>query len=753
MKSRIAQGLLCSFIVTLAIYSIIKSDILEQFHFSEFISLRLLASEATDESLNKMCSKSSLNLIEFYKTTPPNYEYKVPTGSETLNKLAEGFMKGSNKFELGIIRSYFFENGLTIFVLVLFIFLIIFWIPFCACICCKGCLCVPQIFLKNIKFFFIGCLIVCLVICIVCFIGFAQNNSILSGIYGFGCAILKLTRHLIYGDEYTLKKPYWTGLDPILKKFEQTKENISDLFNKTIDLKDDLSEINMLFDDLEENLIKEFLMKNETELENPEPGEEKFHPINYMNEYGPPNNPSTTLGSIYENLNIFEPKTLERLGGVVDIVALDKQTTTTIVNGISSFMDHVNEGINGIDQNIGSIIGDVDNVIEEINNVSRKGMNILFGINLGLIIVIAASLILIYFLKFGHCLLCCSWTLLYFFMLGTIIIGALFLVVGLFLQNLTYGLSNIIKDIRNIDRNSKVYEAIDVCFNGDGLLYKTFASADLNISLIDKIYTVENSINNDINNIKKYEFIAPQKAEEKYDDFRNNPKKYIEELVISLENVKNYIRSKCDFEDEWEVNKEDCIYDYLAPSNNMRRLSTDGECLVITEWDESSLRQRYSIISEDDLSRIMEYYNSIKNFVESKDLLIDSIKEENTKFNNSLYSVKNQAIEMLTTIVDIVRPLRKSFADIVGEGSIFEIINCSFIRRDFNKLMEVLYDEFGRTFRKTSDLFFTICVFQIVMTLLILVIVGHSKVKKEEDSPGKNGEYIDLKDVGKLNEE
>ena len=770
MKSRIYKGFLCSFIATLTIYAILKSDILEKFHFSEFLSLRLLAAEATDESINKMCSKSSLNLVEFYKTTPPDYDYNVPTGSKTLNKIAEGFLKGSASFEPSIIKDYFFENGVTIFVLVLFIFLIIFWIPFCACICCKGCLCVPQILLKYIKFIFIGCLVICLVICIVCIIGFAQNSSILSGIYGFGCTFLKLTRHLIYGDEYTLKKPYWSGLTPILDKFEQTQENISDLFNKTVNLKNDLVEINALFDNLEQNLEIEFSIRNETLLENPEPEKEQFFPIKYIDEYGPPNNVSTTLGLIYDNLTIFEPYTLGRLGGVLEIVSLDNETTHTIVNSIGNFMDIVDENINEIDRKIANVLGDVDEAIDDINSFSRKAMNTMFGINLGLIILIIVSLVLIYFYKFGHCILCCSWTFLYIFMLLSIIIGALFLVLGLFLQNLSYGLSNIIKDIRKIDKDSKVFEAIDVCFNGDGLLYKTFASEDLNISLIDKIYNIENSISKDINEINKYEFIAIKKAEEKYDDFKNYPKKYIDELVFSLDNVKKYIDGSwnetyvsedSEFYDEWELNKEDCNeeYEYLSPSSNMRRLITTNKlCLVITEWDESEIQERYSTIKSKDDSdifiEIMKYYNSIMKFDESKELLIDSIKKENQKFNESLNSIKEKAISMLTTIINIVQPLRKSFADIVGEGSIFEILNCSFLRRDFNKLMQVLYEEFGKTFRKTSDLFFTICVFQIVMTLLILIIIAHIKLKKEEEeSSTKNGDYIGLKDVGKLNED
>lgn len=769
MKSRIIQGILWSFTATLTIYAIIKTDILEKFHFSEFLSLRLLAAEATDESINKICSKSSLNLVEFYKTTPPDYDYNVPTESKTLNKIVEGFLKGSITFEPSIIKDYFFENGVTIFVLILFIFLIIFWIPFCVCICCKGCLCVPQILLKYIKFIFIGCLVICLVICIVCFIGFAQNSSILSGIYGFGCTLLKLTRHLIYGDDYTLKKPYWSGLTPILEKFEQTQENISYLFNRTLDLKNDLTEINELFDNLEESLENEFSKRNETKLENPEPEKGQFIPIKYINEYGPIDNVSTTLGLIYDNLTTFEPYTIGRLGGVLKIVSIDNETANTIVNSIGELMDFVNENINGIDKKISNVLGDVDVVIDDINSLSHKAMNAMFGINLGLIILIIISLVLIYFYKFGHCILCCSWFFLYIFMLLSIIIGALFLVLGLFLQNFSYGLSNIIKDIRKIDKDSKVFEAIDVCFNGNGLLYETFTSEDLNISLIDKIYNIENSISKGINEIKQYEFISIKKAEEKYDDFKNYPKKYIDELVFSLDNVKKfidgswnetYVSKDSDFYDEWELNKEDCNedYDYLSPSSNMRRLITTNKfCLVITEWDENKIQDRYETIKSKDDSNIfieiMKYYNSIKKFYESKELLIDSMKKENQKFNETLNSIKEKAISLLTTIINIVKPFRKSFVDIVGEGSIFEILNCSFLRRDFNKLIQVLYEEFGKTFRKTSDLFWTISVFQIVMTLLILIIIAHNKLKKEEESPAKDDDYIDLKDVGKLNED
>ena len=105
MKPKIIQGLLLSLLATLAVYAIIKSDILQKIPFSYIFSLRFLVGEATDESINKMCSKSSLNLVDFYKTTPPNYDYKVPSGSETLNKLANTY--------LALKESLMKESGLS----------------------------------------------------------------------------------------------------------------------------------------------------------------------------------------------------------------------------------------------------------------------------------------------------------------------------------------------------------------------------------------------------------------------------------------------------------------------------------------------------------------------------------------------------------------------------------------------------------------------------------------------------------------
>ena len=180
--------------------------------------------------------------------------------------------------------------------------------------------------------------------------------------------------------------------------------------------------------------------------------------------------------------------------------------------------------INGLDDKIGKSINNIEEVIDNINQISTKSLFSLFAVNLGLIILIVILLVIIYMLKCGHFFLCCSWSLLYLSMLGCVFFGAFFLVLGLFLQNLSYGISKTIKEVRDLDENNKVFKVIDVCFNGNGLLYQTLLPEDLNVTAVEKIYKVEKSINEEINEIKKYEITSTKIADEKYHDFKNNPK-------------------------------------------------------------------------------------------------------------------------------------------------------------------------------------------------------------------------------------
>ena len=120
--------------------------------------------------------------------------------------------------------------------------------------------------------------------------------------------------------------------------------------------------------------------------------------------------------------------------------------------------------------------------------------------------------------------------------------------------------------------------------------------------------------------------------------------------------------------------------------------------------------------------------------MESHYNLLNKIKDQNKVYNNSFISISKEEVNVLNNIKDIITPLRETFNEIVGDGSIFEILNCQFLKRDFNKVIEQLYNSFGSTFKVTSTLLLMISGFEIVMTLLILIIMT-SLGKKEEPKP------------------
>ena len=198
-------------------------------------------------------------------------------------------------------------------------------------------------------------------------------------------------------------------------------------------------------------------------------------------------------------------------------------------------------------------------------------------------------------------------------MLLSLLIGAIFLVLGLFLQNLSYGISNIIHNIKDIETSSTFSQiglnVIDVCFNGKGLLAESdIFPKEFNTTIVESIYSIEQNYKNEIIDIENYKFVSTKIAEEKYDDFQNRPKKYINNLVISLNNIQTYIditvndtkvSSETPFYDEWEMNKDDCKegYEYLpknsSNSNMGGFLEEKKSCLVITEWEKNEILDRY----------------------------------------------------------------------------------------------------------------------------------------------------------------
>ena len=516
MKAGI-YGIIFTFITTLVIFSLVKKNNIGEISFPKSFSFRFLSNRSTEEITEYMCSKSSLDLVDFYKKTGPDYELDISNGSNVMNEIVKAVITNSSGIEnIGIdqVKEYFSNSTKYIILLIAFIIFTILWTPYCFCVCCRCCLCCPDCCLKCPKLFTFSGIVLCALVLVNCFIGYSENGSIVNGVYGLGCSFLKIEQHLIKGDEFTKDKPYWIGINPIISKLKETSYNISTLGTKTQNIQKQLNSINELFAIFSKNLTNEYTERSTSTLKNPIPDEADFLP-EYYELYGPPTKEKTALYLINEEISKYHDYTFNGINAVISVINEATDKATSISTKINEITDSVDKSVKKVDTKIGEEIRKYDDLLDEIDSTSRSYMNILFTVNLILIIVIGVSLIFILFCNCGKTLLCLSWVVLYALMLFSFLLGAIFGLIGSFVQDASACAIETMKDIKNIDKLSKdVKEIGDICLNGNGsLANSSLIPLDYDTEIVDNIYNLEVKIDEGITLIEDYDPVSIKENE------------------------------------------------------------------------------------------------------------------------------------------------------------------------------------------------------------------------------------------------
>ena len=210
-------------------YSFLKFSNFRSFSFKAY--LRYIADSSIKKEVDKMCSKSSDDLLEFYQKTKPDYFYSPPKGNDKIKEIIDKLFEDVESDIDGEIEGYLNEKIKDIFIIIIiFILLLILWIPFTVMICCKRCLCFPKSIYKYIKIFIYICFAFLLAILINNIITFFENKKISKGVFGTGCSIFKIIHHFFNGDDYQIK-PYWYGIQTILNNVRDAKNNITSLIS------------------------------------------------------------------------------------------------------------------------------------------------------------------------------------------------------------------------------------------------------------------------------------------------------------------------------------------------------------------------------------------------------------------------------------------------------------------------------------------------------------------------------------------
>ena len=551
--------------------------------------------------------------------------------------------------------------------------------------------------------------------------------------------------HLVHGDEYTKETPYWIGLSSIVDKLLSTKDEIQDIGDKSDKILDTLEGTNQLFDEFNTNIKNEWTNKKNKKISSPIPGNDQIIP-DYIKNYGSEEDSKKCLGAVKFELDALNSATIPTIKKIVDVVDI-KSVTNDTKNNINSIAKELNSTVSKVEKEINKGIGDYYDKFDEIDSLVRRIMNVLFSFNLTIVIAFVVSIILLLCCKRGSVLIAIFWVFIYIFMLTSLLLGCVLGITGSFIKDASSAVKNIMNQIDQIN-NDKLY-LLDICINGNGSLAHTdIVPISFDTSIVDNIYNLEGNISKGIGIISDYNYLSIKTNDELYNKVLTNPANFVLELKTALEQIKPYINSyventkiSTDIKDTWVVNKEDCNNDYLPNNkNNLRNLLLEEAqscCLVITEWSAKDIEDRYNSIEPKDSSIILKdvilkYHNSICQFMEENTALMKEIINKNNDFNAAFIEIKNSEINLLNNITNITTPLRQIYEGNIGNGSIFEIMNCKFIKRDTNKIVEILYNKFGDTFKDTSIIFLVISFCEIILTIFVLTIMKALKAGKTQ---------------------
>ena len=95
-------------------------------------------------------------------------------------------------------------------------------------------------------------------------------------------------------------------------------------------------------------------------------------------------------------------------------------------------------------------------------------------------------------------------------------------------------------------------------------------------------------------------------------------------------------------------------------------------------------------------------------------------------------NIKESEIGVLNNTREVITPFIQIYSQAVDKGSIFGIMNCKFINRDLNKVVETLYKDIGGTFSSTSNIFLGIARCELLITIFVLIIMKSSRTNMTE---------------------
>ena len=489
---------------------------------------------------------------------------------------------------------------------------------------------------------------------------------------------------VINGEAQEKPVPKWAGIQGINQAFTGTINAINSIGGDSNELKTSQNKTKTEIDKVYNNFTTYSNTTNKDSHKKPSPYNSgtSILPTFYEN-YSPIETQGKTLYNIqYEYKTVFDTsfkaieavsdnsETITKSAGLIESTIRESMTTITDIEG--TFNDFSSDILNDW-LKYQDYINDYANTIF----YALTGVLMFFGI---------VGFICVFFYTITdkcNCLriiLHIVWNFLALFTFIIMLLGSIFGLLGIVgtdgvgVISYIFGEDNLIKSGEPIILTGDTGIYINTCVNGNGDLAEQLGLKNQGEGLeqIENLYKLEKTMNNITNTFA--ELNGNLKTLANLEEEISNQEKDISNSHIDIDKAINEINNMQEVRnknDEWVTTKEKCTKNYCSIKSN----GNGGCCLVITEITNETLttaQNRYN--SADNLKTI---FSRFKDYIEENKNLIIKVKEDQTQMKadvTNVFALMNKNIE---TSNKIVKSISNIYTNIVREGEIYSIVNCS----------------------------------------------------------------------------
>jgi hypothetical protein len=735
------------------------------------------------DKVDKVCERASKEVQEFFSEEKENEEKDYEKDSESVKQLMNIIDGKGDEPKNESIKKYIFRVLPVAFFIVFGVISIILW-PTCICCmcCCKCCCCIccckscMKLFQLIIFFVSGGAFAVTFIFSTY---GIAATDSVFKGVDSTLCTIFKVINEAVEGQSKTTL-PKWAGIEGvknilsgIAETIDDSQDEIDNTFSTAmITVEQSEGNWNDKMTDAKVISFTPFSLSSSDPL-TPTP-KTKDNPTG--KDY------TKVIPDYALNYDTYLNSIQTEFRGVTDAIFTSLRNAKNDIDSAfkdASFKSSLDDASNSITELQGSfddlsekIAKPLLNNEELISKQIKQYAQIVFGIIMGL----CAGMTGIYVIQYINC---CSplqflltivtfvvWNLLFLFSIVSFIVSGFIGLIGIVGKDGT-ALANYLISEENLESqeprilgSGDSNQYLKVCIHGDGNLKEQLKIGD-SMDQLDDLYNLQNEINTHkttLNshstsvviqqfNEKNYEknFLDCKYFNEDAPTTQYNFIEWLDELNFYTQKSTNSYQDSQYYDERWD--KVTSYTGYTYSSSNTENAAENSKKLlsIYDDWTGSQVYNRYnghpvSTLSGTPYNSVADgaktLYYALKTVLKPKvnACCYQKIDEQNTILKGQFEQTTSAMKTALNSASIIITRLTTLLSDYIGEeGSIYSLINCAFIGKDFNFLMKQLHDSLGNNVYNFATVMITMTCF-LTLALYASVLFSVARKKSQESS-------------------